>query len=123
MPKLDIDNVDIDELEETFLDILPEQKRGEYQSLGSSVEQLQFIIDLLKDSYLPFFDNDMEMEALLDEIDILVDVNDDDFELSSDIVNAFVELANHVRQDDTHQKVKDRMLIILTHTLELVDEL
>lgn len=117
-----IDEIDIDELEEEFLSILPKDTRDDYLQLGSKVEQLQFIIDLIKTLYLPFFENDEEMEQLLDEIDILVDVNDPEFELTADIVEAFVQLATYVRQEDVHNRMENNLLIILTYALELIDE-
>lgn len=121
MAKLNIDEIDIDDLEETFLSILPDGKRDEYTQLGTEGERVDFIIKLIENSYLPFFDNDMEMEALLDEIGILAGVLDVDNELTGDLVNAFVGLATYVRVDDTHVQIKDRLLVIITYTMELLD--
>ena len=120
MAKLDIDEIDVDELEDTFLSIIPDGKESEYNKLTTEGEQLQFIIDLIKNSYLPFFDNDLEMERLLDEIDLLVNVDDNNFELTSDIVKSFVDISQIIRSDDTHPKIKDRLLIIITYALELI---
>ena len=122
MENIKLDDINVDEIDDAVEDTFSPNILDKYQKLNSSVEKLQFIIDNIRDRYLPFFDNDTEMTSLLDELDIMVDVNDDAFELTADIVDNFITLSHFVRDDDVHSEMKERVLVLLTYALELVGE-
>lgn len=122
MPIVDVDNLEVNDLETAYLATLSDVDEALYIELGTAVERLQFIITLLKDDYLPFFNKDDLMSALLDELDVLIDVNDPNFELSADVIDIIVNISTIVRgDDDVPDSVRARMLVILTYMLELVE--
>jgi hypothetical protein len=122
MPIVDVDNIEVDELETAFLAILSDHDKDVYIQLGTDVERLQFIITLIEDDYLPYFNKDDLMSSLLAELDVLVDVNDPNFELSADVIDIIVNISTIARNDnDVPDSVKGRLLVILTYMLELVE--
>ena len=122
MNNIKLDDIKVDEIDDAVEDTFSPNILDEYQKLQSSTQKLQFIIDNIRERYLPFFDNDNEMTNLLDELDIMIDVNDDSFELTADIVDNFITLSHFVRDDEIHDGMKETVLLLLTYGLELVGE-
>jgi len=122
MDRIDIDKVEVDDLDDLFIEILPPDQRGEYMRQPTDVARLKFIIGTIRDNYSPFFDSDDDISSLLDELDVLIDVDDPDFELTPDIIDTVVNITNYVRADDVHPQMKARLIILLTYALELVGD-
>jgi hypothetical protein len=119
--KITLDMTTVDELEESFKSILTNDEKLKFESLTSNIQKIQFIIDVMKSRYLPFFDADDEMEELLDDLDVLIDVDDPNSELTEYIVDDFVKISQYIRKDDVHIDLKEQLLIILTYALDLVE--
>jgi len=82
---------------------------------SSRVSDSQSILTYVREH---FFTDD-EFDALLDEIELFIDVNEGEFELSDEIVAGFVEAAGYVRNSDFGRK--EELLILLLASLDILD--
>ena len=121
MDNITLDDIKVDELDDAVEDSLTQNMLIKFNNLSTVNDKLQFIINVIKNGYIPLFDDSTKLINIIDELNIMISDSDENYELTSDIVDNCIEMSLFIRDDDhITDGMKERLLILLTYILELV---
>jgi hypothetical protein len=81
----------------------------------SGLMNSQSILKYIRDHYL----TDDKFDVMLSEIELFIDVNEGEFELSDEIVDGFVTAARYVENSDF--ALKDELAVLLLAALDILN--
>lgn len=95
---------------------------NEIESIPSIANKTSKILDFLVDTYSFFFNKEGDVEEISDTLDLLTDINDNDYELTDEILNSILRMNQLVEEDDILPEIKHNIKVILLYLVEVLQE-
>lgn len=94
---------------------------SEFKQADSTSEQIGVLTTFITDSYSFFFENEETMEELAYSIELLTSFDDDDYELTDNVIKSILGIDAIVEKEkDIDEEIKVNIKTLLVYMLEIL---
>ena len=93
---------------------------SDLSSASTKSSKVEILINYLVETYSFFFEKESTMDSLAGDISILSSIDDENFELSPELVNSIMDINQIVEIEDVDDEIKQGIKSILVYILDIL---